>query len=135
MTILDSKSILPEFIKLRWNEPYVSAGLNRKTFKSLPRGVYNGFVVKPGPGTNQLQVVHDDPRGWASTSGYAAGAFDMASGWSIAVHESVQGYNATIAIQAAANRNFIFDIAAYAGSTIYPALDLQMFPSVVVGWV
>lgn len=127
MTILSSQTVLPEFIKLRWQEPYVSAGVSRKTFKSLPRGVYNGFVVKPGPGTQELQVVHNDPNGWdqSQTSGFSAGAFDTASGWSIAVHESVQGFNSTVAIQYATGRNYVFDISPYANTTVYAVLDVQ----------
>lgn len=125
MTILSSQTVLPEFIKLRWQEPYVSAGISRKTFKSLPRGVYNGFIVKPGPGLQEIQVVHNDPSGWDSTSGFSAGAFDTASGWSIAVHESVQGFNSTVAIQYAPGRNYVFDAAPYAGQSIYAVVDVQ----------
>lgn len=125
MSVLDTKTVLPEFIKLRWNEPYVSSGLNRKTFKTIPRGVYNGFVVKPGPGTNQIQVVHDDVSGWGLTGSYQGGDFDQASGWSIAVHAQSTGYTTNIVIQAGPGRNYVFDVLSYANQTIFPVIDVQ----------
>ena len=84
MAVLDSTALQPDFIKLRWLEPYTSGGLNRKTFKSLPRGVYSGFVVKPGPASFEVQINHTDPEGFGEVSGFSAGAFDPASsGWSV----------------------------------------------------
>lgn len=125
MAILETQSIHPEFIKMRWQEPYVSAGLNRKTFKTLPRGVYRGFVVKPGPGPREVTVHSDDPDGWGETSGYASGAFDAASGWSIAVHESLEGFTSTIAMQSGVSGNFTFDMDSYGGLSLWPALDVN----------
>jgi hypothetical protein len=125
MSVLQSQNVAPEFIKMRWMEPYVSAGINRKTFKTLPRGVYRGFVVKPGPGSREIQIVSDDPSGWGLTSGYASGAFDAASGWSIAVHESLEGFTSTIAMQAGVSANFTFDMDSYAGQSLWPALDVN----------
>ena len=125
MALLDSQALQPEFIKMRWLEPYVSAGLNRKTFKSLPRGVYSGFVVKPGPAAFEVQVVHDDPEGYGEASGFSAGAFDPASsGWSVAVHASLQGYTSTVAILTAPGgaNDFVFDLTARKGSSVYLAL-------------
>lgn len=130
MSLLDQKLISPEFVKLRWQEPYASSGFNRSQFKTMPRGVYNGFVVKAGPGAREVSVVHDDPRGWGSTSGYAYGAFDTASGWSVAVHSSVQGFNTTVAIQYAAGRNFVFDVDDYGGQSVFLALDVQYLQGV-----
>lgn len=125
MSVLDSQSVLPEFIKLRWMEPYASSALNRKTFKTIPRGVYNGFVVKPGPGAHELQIVHDDVSGWGLTGNYQGGDFDGASGWSVAVHAQSTGYTTNIVVQAGPGRNYVFDILAYAGMTIYPVIDVQ----------
>lgn len=124
MAILSTQALLPEFIKMRWNEPYVSAGLNRKTFKNTPRGVYSGFVVKPGPGALEITIAHDDPEGYGIVSGFAGGNFDTASGWSMAVHESLQGFNTTIAILASAQTNFVFDLSPYVGQSVYPALSV-----------
>jgi hypothetical protein len=122
MAILTSTALLPEFIKMRWNEPYVSAGLNRKTFKSSIRGVYSGFVVKPGPGSLEITIAHDDPEGYGLVSGFAGGNYDTASGWSVAVHESIQGFNTTIAILSSSQSNYSFDLSSYAGQTVYSAL-------------
>lgn len=125
MSVLDTKPLLPDFIKMRWMEPYTSAGLNRKTFKSLPRGFYNGFTVRPGPGALWVTVRNDDPLGWDATSGYSAGAFDSASGWGVAVHASLAGYTSTVAIQAGVSGNFEFDLSGSAGSSVFLALDVQ----------
>lgn len=125
MSFLDTKPLQPDFIKMRWLEPYVSSGLNRKTFKSLPRGIYAGFVVKAGPGPFEITIAHDDPEGYGLVSGYSGGAFDSASGWSIAVHESLQGFTSTVAIQAGPGANFVFDLAAHAGQTVFPVVGVN----------
>jgi|GEM_PF-3784773 len=125
MSLLDQKPIASEFIKLRWLEPYASSGFNRSQFKTTPRGVYNGFVVKAGPGAREVSVVHDDPTGWDESTGYAYGAFDTASGWSVAVHSSLTGFNTTVAIQAGPDRNFVFDVDSYGGQSVFFALDVQ----------
>lgn len=123
--IITSEALLPSFIKMRWNEPYVSAGLNRKTFKSTPRGVYSGFVVKPGPGAFEITIAHDDPEGYGVVSGFAGGNFDAASGWSLAVHESLQGFNTTVAILYNGSNNFVFDLDSVKGQTVYAALHVD----------
>lgn len=128
MSLLESQTLQPEFIKMRWLEPYVSSGLNRKTFKSLPRGVYSGFVVRSGPGSAEITIKHDDPEGFGEVSGFSEGSFDPASsGWSVAVHASLQGYTTTVAILAgvSGSNDFVFDLDPYRGSTVFAALDVQ----------
>lgn len=126
MAVLDSITLLPDWIKMRWLEPYASAGLNRKTFKSLPRGVYSGFVVRPGPGAFEVQVKHDDPEGYGLTSGFSHGDFDPASsGWSVAVHASLQGYTSTVAILDSPASEMIFDLSAHKGTTVYAAIHVD----------
>ena len=119
MTVLDSTTLEPDFIKTRWLEPFVSAANNRKAFKTQPRGVYSGFVVKPGPGALEIQVKHDDPEGYGEVTGYAGGNFDAASGWSNAVHASIQGFTTHISILSSATANFTFDLSTFIGSTVY----------------
>lgn len=125
MSLLDQKTLLPDFIKMRWLEPYVSHGLNRKTFKTIPRGFYNGFIVRPGPGVFEVTVHSDDVSGWGPTTGYSGGNFDSASGWSVAVHADLNGHTSTIAIQAGVSGNFTFDLSSYVGTNVYLALDVQ----------
>lgn len=128
MALLDSQSLQPDFIKMRWMEPYVSSGLNRKTFKTLPRGIYSGFVVRPGPGSAEVTVKHDDPEGFGEVSGFSEGSFDPASsGWSVAVHASLQGYATTVAILTAVGgaNDFTFDLDPYRNQTVFLALDVQ----------
>lgn len=120
MTILDQQDVSPEFIKVRWQEPYVSNALNRKAFKTTPRGIYRGFEIIPGPGDWEITV-----GGAASgtVSGYNGGAFDAASGWSIAVHESLQGYGTVIQQYGASG--YIFDLTSHKGTDVFCALDVQ----------
>jgi len=47
MSIIAQQNIQQDQIKLRWQEPYVSAALNNKTYKTMPRGLYRGFVIEP----------------------------------------------------------------------------------------
>lgn len=45
MTVLKTHGLQQDEVKVRWEEPYVSAAINR-ALMALPRGVYSGFVVK-----------------------------------------------------------------------------------------
>lgn len=125
MATITTQTLLPSFVKMRWNEPYVSAGLNRKTFKNTPRGVYSGFVVKPGPGAFDITIAHDDPEGYGIVSGFAGGNFDTASGWSVAVHESLVGFNTTVAMVKSETSNFTFDLSGVKGQSVYAALHVD----------
>lgn len=40
------QSIPATFIKMKWKEPYVTDGLNKKTAVAMPRGVYRGFKLE-----------------------------------------------------------------------------------------
>lgn len=128
MAVFDTTPLQPDFIKLRWLEPFVSSGLNRKTFKSLPRGVYSGWIVSPGPGSAEVQINHDDPDGFGLVSGFSGGAFDVASsGWSVAVHASLQGFTSTVAVISAPGgaNDFTFDLTARRGETVYIAIEVD----------
>ena len=95
MTILDLQSIQQDQIKLRWKEPYVSAALNNKTYRTLPRGVYSGFEVTVGSSDYEIIIDTASPTG---ITGYEQGAFDssVAIGYSVAVHENLDGYSSNI---------------------------------------
>lgn len=123
MTVLLEQQINPQFIKTRWQEPYVSAALNSKSFKTLPRGVYRGFDLVPGPGAKEITVSTFD--GFQGASGYASGAYDAASGWSVAVHESLDGFGTTLAVQEGPSGSFVFNLSGYAGGSVYLALDVD----------
>lgn len=122
MTVIASRLINPQYIKMRWEEPYVSGGLNSKAFKVLPRGVYRGFDVVPGSGAKEIVV---NPASFGSVSGYVSGNYDAASGWSVAVHEAPNGYTTTVAIEQGASGSFTFDLTANAGGSVFIALDVN----------
>lgn len=127
MTILSSQALSIDWIKVRWMEPYISGGLNRALFRTIPRGFYSGWVVKPGTGSFDIIVASDDPSGWGLTSGYSYGAFDTASGWSVAMHNTLDGWANTVSVQAGVSGygNFYFDLTSYAGQTVYAAMDVN----------
>lgn len=131
MTVISQQPLQQEQIKLRWQEPYVSAALNNKSYRTLPRGIYRGFVVSPGPGALEVTVGTGGPSG---SIGYQEGNYDPAgyTGWSLAVHENYDGFNATVIMQNGVNSDFVFDMTANAGTTVYLALDvsyIQGFPT------
>jgi hypothetical protein len=124
MTILDLQAIQQEQIKLRWKEPYVSAALNNKTYTTLPRGIYRGFEITPGPGTYEITIDTATPTGIVD---YEQGAFDsaVAMGYSVAVHENLSGHSANIIMLNGVNSNYNFDLTAYQGSEVFAAIDVQ----------
>ncbi len=57
MTVVAAVSIPSDSIKIRWREPFLSAGLNRKAHGTSLRGVYRGFdATASAPATITLQV-------------------------------------------------------------------------------
>lgn len=123
MTVLETETINPQFIKTRWQEPYLSAGLNKKSFKTTPRGVYRGFEIVPGPGDWDITIL-GAPDG--SVTGYNGGSYDAASGWSVAVHENIDGYTTTVAQQAVSA--YEFDLTAYKGTSgVFCAIDVNYY--------
>lgn len=124
MAILAQVSLQSDNISMRWNEPYTSAGLNRKSFATLPRGIYRGFAVTPVAGTHQVTI----DAGTTGNAGYQGGAFDAAVGasWCIAVHESLSGYTANVLLQGGGRSPlFTFDLSAFAGTSVFAVIDVQ----------
>jgi hypothetical protein len=124
MAILAQQSIQQDQIKLRWQEPYVSAALNNKNYKTVPRGVYRGFIVSPGGGALEITV---GTGGTEALAGYEEGNYDPASlkGWSVAIHEDYDGRSATIIMQDGVNSNYTFDMSGLLGQTVYVVLAVQ----------
>ena len=55
-----SSSLSSARITMRWNEPYVTEGINKKLFVSLPKGVYRGWkLAADGSQHKAIQLVGD----------------------------------------------------------------------------
>ena len=124
MTILDLQAIQQEQIKLRWKEPYVSAALNNKTYTTLPRGIYRGFEISPGSTDYEIIIDTVNPTG---ITGYEHGAFDsaVAIGYSVAIHENLEGHSCNIIMKRGQNSEYIFDLASYQGTSVFAVLDVD----------
>lgn len=122
MTTLQSLPIDKQYIKTRWGEQYTSEALNRSKFKASPRGVYAGFEIVPGPAAFQVSITHQAE---TNVSGYMSGNFDAADGWSIAIYEGINGFSTTVAIQEAPGSDFVFDLTAYKGTSVFAAIDVK----------
>jgi hypothetical protein len=105
MTVLQNIPLATDTIKVRWQEPYITAGLNAKAIAATPRGVVAGFSVQP-------------------SSGYSVTiATDPVLGLSIAnVLETTAGKFAVTLLQSSA---LFVDLTAQAGSAVYIVLDAQ----------
>lgn len=81
-------------VKLRWEEPQASAGLDRKDLAVNPRGVYRGFVAQPGVGL-LLDIVPDPTTGESlavfETTGTlpGQGSYTPTAGWNVAVYTTL----------------------------------------------
>ena len=105
MAVLQSVILSPDAIKMRWKEPYITAGLNTKTLALLPKGVFTGFAVVPNAGyTVDVQV---DP-----TLGISGAN----------VLETTGGKYCVTIVQTS---NIPIDLTAQAGLTVFIALDAQ----------
>lgn len=47
MTTYLTSPLPTDAVKVRWQEPYVTSGLNQKTFGQYPKGVFAGFTIVP----------------------------------------------------------------------------------------
>lgn len=105
MTVLQTVNLSADAVKMRWKEPYVTAGLNQKNIASQPKGVVTGFSVIPSAGF--VISVQLDPT----------------LGLSVAnVLETTGGLFSVTLVQ---NTNIAIDLTAQAGTTCYIALDAQ----------
>lgn len=89
-------------VKMRWNEPYVTEGLNRKLDGVLPRGVYRGWTLAPGTNPLWLLIQAD------ATSGDCVLMYTTAGGYTLHVCR--------------APGNLQFDLTALAGQTVVIAV-------------
>lgn len=109
-------------IKVRWEEPFVSDALNKKVFGILPRGVYSGFVVTAGPGDRDITITNTTDIG--CVSGFCSGTYDTTSGYSIAIHENINGQQTTISARDDLGQ-FTLDLTGLDSQTVFATLDVD----------
>jgi alpha-tubulin suppressor-like RCC1 family protein len=139
MSLFYSTSISASYCKLRWQEPYVSAGENAKAFGVMPVGIYEGFTI--GPGTINGRDIVVGPGfvagnmgtgvsgsyvsgAYVSGSGYVSGTYDAAAGYSVAVYQDVSGFQTTIQIPPGVNSLMHLDATGLEGKTVYIVLTV-----------
>jgi hypothetical protein len=49
MAVIGSRAIEPEKVKIRWKEPFLTSGLNRKAMATNVRGLYRGLIATEQP--------------------------------------------------------------------------------------
>lgn len=137
MPILNQSSIDKEYLKMRWKEPYVTHGLNRKFFGIFPKGIYSGFYIGAGVSGPRDIIISGSVSGLTSVSGsvsgisigsgmvggYVSGAFDETVGWSIAVQDDVNGYSKTISIPPGPNSIIHLNATGLDGRRVYIVID------------
>lgn len=87
--IISQATVSREHIKVRWEEPYVSAALNAKFFGIVPAGVYSGFKISAEGRSVRVSGGQFGPVVWDNL------------GYSVAVHYSSSGYATTVVVPAA----------------------------------
>lgn len=126
--IVSQLSINPEYIKMRWQEPYVSGGLNRKMFGVIPAGIYHGLSIVPGSSGRKVIVNTDDPYNEAgSVSGYSGGNYDSAGGYSVAVVNDRRGMQTTITIDQGVSGSYELDLAGHDSETLYIVMKARFY--------
>jgi len=88
---------------IRYREPYVSEGLNKKLAVTLPWGTHRGFKLVPEGATDRILTIEADPT-----------YLDH-----VAVYQSATGYSLTVR---KTGGDFDIDLTSYSGITIYVAL-------------
>lgn len=100
--------------KIRFKEPFVSEGLNRKANGVIPVGVYRGYEISAFP--NGLLQISPDP----------------AKGDSVAVVETLQNFNLTVRTVS----SFILDFTGHVTFPVFVVLRVryQISPSPLTGF-
>jgi hypothetical protein len=128
VAVFSSADINFEYVKVRWEEPYVSNGLNKKLFGAIPKGIYSGFSIGPGGLSTRDVLVSGSfvsgGFGTGVTGGFVSGNFDEARGHSVAIHQDVNGVSTTVAIPPTAP-GFHLDATGREGQRVYVAIDTQ----------
>lgn len=89
MADLQSASIAESKIKVRWEEPYISEGLNRG-LSLMPRGVYRGFIAKESAVADQEFRLMIDPTGGGINSDSALAYWDRTDGFGLVVRDNAE---------------------------------------------
>ena len=106
MSVLQTIPLLGTTVKMRWQEPYVTSGLNEKALAAFPKGVVSGFKVVPNSGYNvELQA-------------------DPVSGLSIANVVDTTGAT-QFGVTVIQTGSLFADLTAQAGLTVFITLDAQ----------
>lgn len=92
-----------EQVKLRWEEEYVSEGLNEKMLGTIPGGIIRGGLLEPHPSANQTLRVKADPT----------------YGDIVASYEDVNGRQMTVNL---GSGDVDLDLSTLGGSTVYIAI-------------
>jgi len=129
VSIFNQAAVDNEYVKMRWKEPYVSTGLNRKGFGITRKGIYSGFQISPGGLSNRDIIVGP---GFVSGQinaalgpGYVSGNFDESSGYSIAVHQGTNGFQTAVTIPPGPNSETHLDATGLEGQRVYIVLDVS----------
>jgi hypothetical protein len=105
MSVLQTVNLSTDAVKMRWKEPYVTAGINQKFIASHPKGVLAGFSVVPSAGF--VVNVQLDPSLNLSVAN---------------VLETTGGKFSVTVVQTA---NVLIDLTAQANTTVFIVLDAQ----------
>lgn len=105
MSVLQTVNLSADAVKMRWKEPYVTAGINQKFIASHPKGVLAGFSVVPSAGF--VVAVQLDPSLNLSVAN---------------VLETTGGKFSVTVVQTA---NVLIDLTAQANTTVFIVLDAQ----------
>lgn len=103
MAVTDFYTFLDNEIRMRWREPYVTEGLNRKFEGVVPRGIWRGWHLQADSVISmQVKLIAD-----------------AAKGDHVAVYNTTSG-NYQLRVEKSGDVNI--PVSAYAGTTIYIAI-------------
>lgn len=105
MSVLQNINLADTTIKMRWQEPYITTGLNQKSVASDARGVVAGFKVAPSSG--YVVEVQVDP------------------GFGLSIANVLDTTGGNFALTVIQPTPMFVDLTAQAGSTVFIALDAQ----------
>jgi hypothetical protein len=106
MSVLQNIVLPTSIVKVRWQEPYITAGLNEKAVAAFPKGVVAGFKVVPSSGYN-VEIQADPTLGLS-----VANIFDSTGSTKFGITVVQPG-------------SLFLDLSPQANSTVYVAIDAQ----------
>jgi hypothetical protein len=111
-------SFINSEIRMRWQEPFVTEGLNKKLAVNTPPGIYRGFILQPTANALEVEIVAD------ADSADSAAVYQTDDGFSITLRRTGATTFGAVSLAAFTNKTVV--LALYADYTVGSSTSAEL---------